>query len=361
MREGAAVSVTDETLQLLAELRVAVDATVDAATRDLVKAWARAWDDLQPLWRDALADLVAQSQDGRWPSRQTIYRAERVLVALDTTQDALEALAATAGVRITSTLVDLTSEAAQWQARLMSSQLPAPGTGGVALSWNRVDPLALEAIVRRTSTQVTSTLIPLSGEATAVMNRTLIQGIVIGQNPRQAARDMLRRTEGGFNGGLTRALNVARTEMLDAHRAAAHAQNQANRELLRGWQWSAALDSRVCPSCLAMSGQEFPVDVPGPIDHQQGRCARLPITLSWADLGFMGIEEPPPVTPSAEEWFSGLSRDEQLRIMGPTRLDLLDTGKASWSDLATKQSASGWRDSYKPTSVKALSALASVE
>lgn len=354
------MSVTDETLQLLAELRVAVDATVDAATRDLVKAWARAWDDLQPLWRDALGDLVAQSQDGRWPTRQTIYRAERVLVALDTTQDALEALAATAGVRISSTLVDFTSDAAQWQARLMSSQLPAPGTAGVAISWNRVDPLALEAIVRRTSTQITSTLIPLSGEATAVMNRTLIQGITLGQNPRQAAREMLKRTEGGFNGGLTRALNVARTEMLDAHRAAAHAQNQANRDLLRGWQWSASFDARTCPSCLAMDGTEFPVDMPGPLDHQQGRCTRLPVTLSWKDLGF-DIPEPPSVAPSAEEWFSGLSRDEQLRIMGPTRLDLLDTGKASWTDLATKQSATGWRDSYKPTSVKALADLASVE
>lgn len=354
------MSVTDETLQLLAELRVAVDATVDAATRDLVKAWSRAWDDLQPLWRDALADLVSQSQDGRWPTRQTIYRAERVLVALDTTQQALEALAATAGVRITSTLADFTSDAAQWQARLISSQLPAPGTAGVAISWNRVDPLALEAIVRRSSEQVTSTLIPMSLEATAVMNRTLIQGITLGQNPRQAAREMLKRTEGGFNGGLTRALNVARTELLDAHRAAAHAQNQANRDLLRGWQWSASFDARTCPSCLAMDGTEFPVDMPGPLDHQQGRCTRLPVTLSWKDLGF-DIEEPPSVAPSAEEWFSGLSRDEQLRIMGPTRLELLDTGKASWGDLATKQSASGWRDSYKPTSVRALADLASVE
>lgn len=351
------MSVTDETLQLLAELRVAVDATVDAATRDLVKSWARAWDDLQPLWRDALADLVAQSQDGRWPTRQTIYRAERVLIALDTTQQALEALAATAGVRITSTLADLTSEAAQWQARLTSSQLPAPGTAGVAIAWNRVDPLALEAIVRRTSTQVTSTLIPLSGEATAVMNRTLIQGIVLGQNPRQAAREMLRRTEGGFNGGLTRALNVARTEMIDAHRAAAHAQDQANRDLLAAWRWTAAYDLRTCPSCLAMDGQTFPVDTPGPLDHQQGRCVRLPITRTWAELGFTGIEEPPPIAPSAQDWFAGLTQAEQLKVMGPARLDLLQSGQVAWGDLASKTTATGWRDSYKPTSVRALSAV----
>jgi SPP1 gp7 family putative phage head morphogenesis protein len=333
-----------------------VDASVDSVTRDLVKAWATAWDDLEGEWRVALAEVVAQSDNRRWPSRALIYRVESLREALEQSEAALLALALTARSAITSPLVDLTSEAAQWQARLMSSQLPAPGTGGVALSWNRVDPLALEAIVRRTSTQVTSTLIPLSGEATAVMNRTLIQGIALGQNPRQAAREMLKRTEGGFNGGLTRALNVARTEMLDAHRAAAYAQNQANRDLLRGWQWSASFDQRTCPSCLAMDGTEFPVDMPGPLDHQQGRCTRLPVTLSWKDLGF-DIEEPPSVKPSAEEWFADLSRDERLRIMGPGRLELLDTGKASWSDLATKQSASGWRDSYKPTSVKALTAM----
>lgn len=355
------MSVTDDTLQLLAEMRVSIDATVDAATRDLTKAWANAWDDLSREWQVAVGDLVAQSVDGRWPSRAAIYRAERVLAALDATQDALNALAANAGIRITSTLVDITSEAALWQARLTSTQLPAPGTAGVALSFNRVDPLALEAIVHRTSGQITSTLLPLSGQATAAMNSALIRGVALGNNPRHAAREMLRRTESGFNGGLTRALNVARTEMLDAHRAAAYAQDQANRDLLRGWAWSASLDARTCPSCLAMDGAEFPTDIPGPNDHQQGRCARLPLTRTWADLGFTGIDEPPSVVPNAEEWFAGLTRDEQLQIMGPTRLELLDTGKAQWSDLASKTTSTGWRDSYKPTSVRALRDLESVE
>lgn len=347
------MSINDDTMRLLGEMRAAVDARVDGTTRALTAAWVATWDDLASEWRDAVQDLVAQSVDGRWPSRQTIYRSQRVLLALEATRVALERLAVEAGITITSSLEDLASDAAQWQANLTSTQLPPVGTAGVVLSFNRVDQAALEAIVRRTTEQVTSTLRPLSGEATAQMNAALIRGVALGNNPRQAAREMVRRTESGFNGGLTRALNVARTEMLDAHRAASEAQDKANRDLLTGWMWSASLDRRTCPSCLSMHGQTFGVDEPGPIDHQQGRCARIPVTRSWRDLGF-DIDEPPSVFPDAQEWFDAQPAAVQREIMGPARLELLKSGQVSWSDLASKRVSPGWRDSIAPTTVRAL-------
>lgn len=350
------MAVNRETLRLLRSMRLAVDRTVDTATNDLVKAWVYAWDMLAHDWELALTDLIAQSQDGAWPTRATIYRAERVLRALDATQDALERLAREAGVRIVDDLAAITAESAEWQARLTASQLPAEAGTQAALGaqFNRVDAGSLDAIVARTTQQITSNLLPLSMEATASLNAALLRGVALGENPKTAARAMLKRIESTFNGGLTRAMNVARTEMLDAHRGAAHAQDQANADVLAAWEWHAALDRRTCPSCLAQHGRQHPVDVPGPYDHQQGRCARVPVTKSWAELGFTGLKEPKSLTPDARAWFDALPAKDQLQIMGPARLDLLKSGDIGWDDLTQRRTAAGWRDSYTVTPVSAL-------
>ena len=44
-------------------------------------------------------------------------------------------------------------------------------------------------------------------------------------------------------------------------------------------------DDRVCCSCLALHGTEFPLDETLD-DHPNGRCAMIPVTPSWSDLGF---------------------------------------------------------------------------
>ncbi|WP_163540828.1 phage minor head protein [Occultella kanbiaonis] len=354
------MAVNPEVLRLLAGMRIDLSSVVDTTVRDTVTAWATAWDELAREWDAALADLIANSQDGAWPSRSQIYRAERALRAMDATETTLERLATDAGARVLRVVPDLTDAAAEWEARLVAAQMPAVAGTQAALTaqFNRVDPAALEAIVNRTTQQVTALTRPLSVEAVQVMNRELIRGIALGDNPRDAGRRMVRRLEGGFNGGLTRATTIARTEMLDAHRNASHAQDLANLDTLTGWTWAATLDTRTCPSCLAMHGRVFPVDEPGPFDHQNGRCARVPKTKTWAELGFTGITEPVDITPDARVWFDNLSDADQAAVMGPARLDLLRTGRISWDDLPQRRTTAGWRDSYGIRSVRDLTAAA---
>ena len=349
------MSVTTETLSLLQGMRISLDGRVDEQTRSLVRAWARAWDELSADWRAAIADLTAQAQDGAWPARGIVVRAERTAKALEASREALLALGENAGVNIVGTLPDLTLEASQWQARLAASQMPAAADPVAMLaSFDRVDARALDAVVRRTAGQVTALTRPLADDATEAMARTLIRGVVVGDNPRRAAAEMVRRVEGRFNGGLTRALTIARTEMLDAHREAARAQDAANVDTLRGWQWVATLDTRTCPSCWAQHGSEHPVDEPGPYDHQQGRCARVPLTKSWRDLGF-DLDEPPSLVRSGADEFADLSQADQLAVMGRARLDALNAG-TPFADLTTRRQTDGWRDSYAPTPVRDLAA-----
>lgn len=356
------MSINEETLRLAAGMRLQVGSTVDAATQDLTFAWVRAWNEVAGEWEAAVADLIAAGEDGKWPSAGKVRRAKRALRARDTTRELLFELQGLIPVRVMQDVEPLLTDVARWQRDLTASQYPpaAGGTTVVSASLDRLDVDAIRAIVTRTASQVTARSLPLSAQAEAAMKSTLIKGVTVGNSPETAAREMVARVEGAFNGGLARARTIARTELLDAHRAAGRAQQDRLHEqgVVTGWTWMANLDRRTCPSCLAMHGTDHPASVAGPLDHQQGRCDRLPLTATWKDLGFPDIEEPPSILPDARAWFDGLPRSERLQIMGEQRLALLDAGKVSWEDLAQRRDTTGWRPSYAPTPVRDLSAKA---
>jgi SPP1 gp7 family putative phage head morphogenesis protein len=350
------MAVSKRTLRLLAGMRIQIGKNVDAATRELTRAWATAWNEVAPEWQAAIDELIRIGNDGKWPSRAQVLRAERAARALEVTKAALDDLAKTSGITVTRILppvVDLTDTIHR---QLIASQYPAQAGTQATLtaSFARVDAKAAAAIVKRSTQRVTALHRPLSAAATQSMKSSLIRGVLIGENPNRAASRMVARVKGDFDGGLVRAKVIARTEILDAHRAAGLASDQANADVLAGWQWIAELDTRTCPSCWSKHGEVFDVDEAGPLDHQQGRCARLPAIKLWADLGFDDIDEPESLLPDAEQTFRNLPRDDQLAVMGKARLDLLDKGDVTWADLSTKRSTTGWRDSFAPTPVSDL-------
>lgn len=354
--------ITAATLRSLRRAKVDLNAIVDQAERDLVAAWAAAWDDLTGQWELAIADLVAMTVDGAWPPAWRIARAERVLQALAATQAALDDLAAQTGTTITTSLPGLTGQAAEWEARLIATQMPhqAGSVAALTVRFDRLDRAALDWVVARTTEQVNARLWPLTADATTAMNTALIRGVAVGENPRRMASLMTKMVEGAFNGGLTRALNLARTEMLDAHRNATYGQRLANAGILQGWEWCAELGPRTCASCLAKHGTRYPAEVPGPEDHQQGRCVAVPVTLSWRDMGY-DLDEPASPMPDARAWFDSQPEAVQLKIMGPARLDLLQSGRIGWEDLSTLRTTPEWRDSWGVTSVQELLAIAGGE
>jgi SPP1 gp7 family putative phage head morphogenesis protein len=345
------VAVTRETLRLLGQIRIRVSATVDATTDDLIRSWAYGWQLVVRDWEAAVTELQ-QIGDGKWPTRSQVVRAKRAQAALEATFEGLQALTDQAGVTITTGLNDVI-DAARGQVDVIASQLPKTDQVRMTTDLLRADPRQIEAILVRTQEQITKDLAPVAGDAYDTLREHLVRGVAFGQNPRTVARRMVRGIQVGHAEALTRAMVIARTEMLDAHRAATAAHEQANTDVLQDWQWAATLDSRTCPSCWAQHGTRHPLEEPGPIDHQQGRCARLSITKSWKDLGF-DIDEPESLLPDAKTSFDALSRDDQLKVMGPARLQLLDDGDVAWSDLSTRRANPGWRDSQVVTPLRDL-------
>lgn len=349
------MAITHETLRVVADIRRGLDNMTRAQTYALTKAWVEAWDVLAPDFTDALVELMAGAADGR-VSQAVVARSSRLRDALQATRAVLDELSATTEGVITNDISTAVLDAADGHAALISSQLPA-NTASVGVSFTRMSPDALVAIVERSTERIHSATRPLPEDVERIMKRELIRGIAVGDNPRRTASRMVRQAEGRFNGGLTRALTIARTETLDAHRAATQASEKANKKILEEWEWHASLGARTCPSCWAKHGTRHPLDEAGPLDHQNGRCARVSVTKSWRDLGF-DIDEPASVTPDAQAVFNDLTADTQKAIMGSQRLGLLQSGQISWADLSTKHSTDGWRDSYGATTVKDLTAKA---
>lgn len=349
------MAITNQTLRLIYALRESLTQITDARTRALTAAWIRAWDLAVPELGMALFALATVRDDGRWPTRAQIARADRAQRALSTVEGHLVALSRAAMSGIVSDATAAFTLTGRAQGGLISTQLPAGSllTVHADATWSRVDPAAIDAIIKRSTEQITALSLQLSSEAMNRIRAELVRGVLVGANPAEAARRMLHRLEGEFNGGLNRALTIARTEMLDAHRAGAMLAQSASADVLNGWIWNAQLGRRTCPACFSMHGTEHPLSQPGPHGHQRCRCSRTPLVKTWRELG-INLPEPPSVLPDAEKTFRAMPRVDQLHVMGPTRLAAYDRGDIAWRDLAVRRDNPAWRPSYVSTPVRDL-------
>lgn len=353
------MAITAETLRIAEQLRSQVGFIVDNVTRSLTSAWVRAWDEVAWEAVAAIGELL-QIGDGKWPSRRQIERTARAVRALDVIGATLGRLAALTRSQTVAGAAEAARLGLQAQGDLIASQLPYGSTQQMAARYRIQQPDAIDAIVRRTAEQINAKHWPLADEATKRMKQELIRGVVVGDNPRTAAARMVKNLEGEFNGGLTRALNLSRTEILDVHRSSAEIGQETHEDVLAGWVWHCELNTsrgRTCPACFALHGTVHPLSEPGPIDHQQGRCSRTPRTKSWADLGF-DIDEPDDLIPDARAIFDALPEAEQVAIMGRRRLELLRSGEIAWEDLPELRTTPEWRDSYGVRPVKDLERIA---
>jgi hypothetical protein len=148
------VAITERTLRLQRQLNELLVRIADAQSRDLVRAWVTAWDEVSP---DLTSALLEQLTGGEQISRAQLLKSSRLRNALVVIKNNLETLAAEAGVRITGDLQDIIDTAGAAQASVVDSQLPANSSHLVDLdAWSRVDERQIAAVVRRTTQRITS-------------------------------------------------------------------------------------------------------------------------------------------------------------------------------------------------------------
>lgn len=315
-----------------------IDVHVDQAVNELLRQWVRCWDEIADEWQAAVADIIAAKAEGGQPSWHQIRRLRRVVRAMDLTATQLDRLAEQAQVQIVGALPAIVQDAARGEAMLIAAQLPVLIPG-----WDHVDPDAMAAIVRRATQRITKLTRPLKADTLDAIRSVLIRGVAAGTAPRVQARQMVARVNDRFELGYYRAENIARTEMLDAHRQAALKQRVANRDVLQGWRWVCHPSERTCRACLSKHGVMYDVAEPGPDGHPRCRCTAEPVTKTWRDLGIDLDDTDRHEPETGEQWLR--------RQPGPVQdLVLTKAGAAAWrrgdwpaSDWAVTKKEKGWR------------------
>lgn len=333
--------VTDRTIMDTLLMRREVDRYLATVDNELYRMWRTAWNEIGDEFAQAARELI-DIGDGEWPLRSQVLRAQRARNALKASVDAMRAMVPGSETVVRSQLRDLLSSAEHWTQQITRTQLPAHG---VSTAWSRADAQAIDNIVKRTTQRVHALSQPLTAEMERNMKAVLIRGVMVGDNPTAAARQLLGRCLQVFDGGRARAANIARTELLDAHRAAARQSRLANKDVVKGWKWHATLSARTCPACISQHGSTHAASEPGPLGHQQCRCTAVPVTKTWRE---MGIDQPEPADdfPNARAWFRQQPRAVKLQIMGRERLRQLEAGELEWQDLSTRVENPHWRPSY---------------
>ena len=301
-------------------------ALLDELTLWQTDTWGRAWRegaDLLAAWADAWAEVV-EAQALTRPG--DIYRAANLAAIRARIERVLTATMQPNTPQVVDVLARAVALSDPHQLALIRTQLP--GAVGVR-AWLPTSDKALAAVVKRTTRHITARHYYLQTEAKAAVRAALRVGVAAGDNPRTVARAMTRRVAGVFNGGRNRADVIARTEILDAYRAANHASWAENRDLLQGWQWWAELSDRTCPSCVFQHGSMHATEEAGPIDHHRGRCTGIPVLRSWRSLGYTGEGAEPATALKRGDgvaWFKRQPETAQRQIMGPRRFEAWQAG-----------------------------------
>jgi len=156
----------------------------------------------------------------------------------------------------------------------------------------------------------------------------VLDAISRGRNPRETAKD-LAQWLAESKSALTDAERIARTTQLYAARRgtnAVYVGNGVNR-----WMWAANIGNpRTCLACISLHGTIHPSsEVLN--DHWLGRCAPLPMTPLWSDLGLDGADDNPV---SGVTWFNQQTEDEQRRVMGAELYDFWRAGLFEFGEQA---------------------------
>lgn len=318
--------------------RAALDAREAQAVRELVAAYRDAARAIEAELNPLLRAISAAREAGEDVRPSWLLREGRLSSLLSQVEAQMLRLAPLAARTTTSLQVDAAAISEQ-HAFELARTASGPSPVSLSISWNRMSPATVEAFLGFAGDgSPLGQLFASLGPAVAARIRSeMIRGLVMGRGP----RDVARRVRGATGIGLTRALTIARTEMHRAARAASAESYRANRDVVKGMMWHCALDGRSCAACIAMHGVELALNesVDG---HPNCRCVAIPITKSWAELGFSGIPDERPAVQSGESWFARQPEAVQRRILAPGKYAAYREGRISLADLVTRERSARW-------------------
>lgn len=212
----------------------------------------------------------------------------------------------------------------------------------VITSWNALPQEALQDLIGFMSNgkPLHNLLSSISMNTADVVTRKITEGLVLGRNPRIVAAETAKLVDMPLN----RLLTITRTEMLRSYRESSRRAYIANTAetggIVTGWVWHCALDARCCAVCIAMHGTVHSVNerLNG---HPNCRCAMVPKTTTWQDLGF-NISETVPTIQDGATWFRGQTQGFKQQTLGKSKLELYNSRRIVLDDLIVQKTNPVW-------------------
>jgi SPP1 gp7 family putative phage head morphogenesis protein len=304
-----------DVVRVLKEYRAALDTREAGLMADMATQWLsieRKLDaDIALLARE-MADRAAM---GKIITEQMVWKAERYQIIKSQLEEQIG--------KYSSGYAAQTIATAQGQYALLGIDAAQAAInvqyGPMGTYFNKINLNAVESMIgfAGDGSPLSKLLKASYPDATDGLLKALINGIARGQGPAQTARDMAN----GMGMGLERALLIARTESARAYRTGSLEQYRES-GVVRGFKRLVKKET-ACLACLMLDGETF--DLESELDdHPRGKCTAIPLVQGVGD----------PKYQTGEQWFKGLSADEQRSMMGNERYTAWKDGKFGLQDLA---------------------------
>lgn len=307
-----------------------------AAQDQILASWARAYDGIRAEYQGLLDKIAQAHADGKPPSPSWLYQQERLANA--------EAVARQEMARFSREAQNATLSAEQAAVGASARHHGALGQealsqANLAATWVQPDPDTLRHLVGTLAdgSPLAELFAGMGAEVAEQARDALIQGMVLGKGPAWMARQVAPALDMPRH----RAVTIMRTETQRVYREAARETYQANADVLQGWVWTASLTRRTCPACIAMHGTIHPVTET--LDgHPRCRCAMVPRTPSWADLGVEGVEDARPPLESGKDWLEAQPASTQRAILGNAKWSAWKAGEIDLDDVVARTHSPDW-------------------
>jgi len=338
------VPITPTVVELANAFRAQLLAQERAAASAMVRYYGTIWRELQSEI-NTLATEVQRLQDaGATFSADKIYRLDRMRNVQRQVAEELDQFTTYAGGAISVAQRAAIAAGERSAYRLTMAAFPPGADIGVRF-W-RMPTEAVETMVGFVAdgTPLEQLITQYVGDSSKDFLTRLVAGLAKGQNPRAIAREL----RSAFGMGLTKALQISRTEQLRAYRTATLG-SYNDSGVVKSWQRHAAKDSRTCMACVMLDGKLYTL-AEEMDDHPNGRCAMLPVTKTYAE---MGIDAPEPtfVDEPASEWFERQDEATQRKMMGNGTYDAWQDGRFTLDEIPKVTHNSIWGDSWTPRSL----------
>lgn len=172
----------------------------------------------------------------------------------------------------------------------------------------------------------------------------LLEGIALGYNPKKI-NSLINQT---LSEPLTWSMNTISTTTQYAYRESARANYVNNSEIVGGWKWYAALDGRVCLSCVSKHGQSF-TNEQRLNDHHRGRCTQIPVIKDFEKFGLENIQ-----VELGENWFNNLPTTQKIERMGQAKYNAYLAGEFKFNELSEAYQNDTFGEMLKEASLRSI-------